>query len=385
VIVAADRIFSIVFYMFIAAGTCAMAYRIQPYAAEEPVWAGGWRSVKSVQNRLYMTAIFLILFVVAALRFDIGNDYRQYTQTAHEAYVGGYVVTEAGFNVLVRFLYGITGGEYYELVFAVFAFATLYFFLKAFWRQSADFSQTFFLFMMLGLYFQTFNTVRYYLALALALYSMKYVLERDFIQFVFWIVLAAFFHKSVLLVLPMYYLATFAWKRWQILAGLAVSALCFAGKGWILKAALVLYPSYKNTVYLETPSLSDSLASSVRPLLALALYGWFVHTQAKDGGENRELRFYGQLNLMALVSGTFFYFLPVVTRISYYFGISQLLMIPLILQKITEQKIRRRITAVVYAVCILYFMVFLWKAHEDGVGLLPYQSWLFETQRYTYE
>ena len=136
---AADRIFSIVFYMFIAAGTCAMAYRIQPYAAEEPVWAGGWRSVKSVQNRLYMTAIFLILFVVAALRFDIGNDYRQYTQTAHEAYVGGYVVTEAGFNVLVRFLYGITGGEYYELVFAVFAFATLYFFLKAFWRQSADF------------------------------------------------------------------------------------------------------------------------------------------------------------------------------------------------------------------------------------------------------
>ncbi len=60
-------------------------------------------------------------------------------------------------------------------------------------------------------------------------------------------------------------------------------------------------------------------------------------------------------------------------------------MIPLILQKITEQKVRRRITAVVYAVCILYFMVFLWKAHEDGVGLLPYQSWLFETQRYTYE
>lgn len=121
-----------------------MAYRIQPYAADEPVWVGGERSVKSVRNRLYMTGIFCILFMVSALRFDIGNDYRQYTQTAHEAYVGGYVVTEAGFNVLVRFLYGIMGGEYYELVFAVFAFVTLYFFLKAFWRQSVDFSQTFF-------------------------------------------------------------------------------------------------------------------------------------------------------------------------------------------------------------------------------------------------
>ncbi|MCI8267196.1 MAG: EpsG family protein [Lachnospiraceae bacterium] len=388
---AVDRIFSIVFYMLIAAGTCVMAYRIQPYAANEPVWVGGERSVKSVRNRLYMTGIFGILFMVSALRFDIGNDYRQYTQTAHEAYVGGYVVTEAGFNVLVRFLYGIMGGEYYELVFAVFAFVTLYFFLKAFWRQSVDFSQTFFLFMMMGLYFQTFNTVRYYLALALALYSMKYVLERDGIKFVFWIVAAAFFHKSVLLVLPMYWIASFAWKKWQIAAGLAVCALCFAGKGLILKLALVLYPSYKNTIYLETPSLFDSLFSSLRPLLALALYGWFVYVQAPRDPENsdqsweRALRFYGQLNLLALVSGTFFYFLPVVTRISYYFGVSQLLMIPLILHYITEQKTRRRVTAVVYAVCLLYFMVFLWKAHENGVGLLPYRSWLFETQRYIYE
>ncbi len=390
-IVAVDRIFSIVFYMLIAAGTCVMAYRIQPYAANEPVWVGGERSVKSVRNRLYMTGIFGILFMVSALRFDIGNDYRQYTQTAHEAYVGGYVVTEAGFNVLVRFLYGIMGGEYYELVFAVFAFVTLYFFLKAFWRQSVDFSQTFFLFMMMGLYFQTFNTVRYYLALALALYSMKYVLERDGIKFVFWIVAAAFFHKSVLLVLPMYWIASFAWKKWQIAAGLAVCALCFAGKGLVLKLALVLYPSYKNTIYLETPSLFDSLFSSLRPLLALVLYGWFVYVQAPRDPKNsdqsweRALRFYGQLNLLALVSGTFFYFLPVVTRISYYFGVSQLLMIPLILHYITEQKTRRRVTAVVYAVCLLYFMVFLWKAHENGVGLLPYRSWLFETQRYIYE
>ena len=245
--------------------------------------------------------------------------------------------------------------------------------------------------MMMGLYFQTFNTVRYYLALALALYSMKYVLERDGIKFVFWIVAAAFFHKSVLLVLPMYWIASFAWKKWQIAAGLAVCALCFAGKGLILKLALVLYPSYKNTIYLETPSLFDSLFSSLRPLLALALYGWFVYVQAPRDPENsdqsweRALRFYGQLNLLALVSGTFFYFLPVVTRISYYFGVSQLLMIPLILHYITEQKTRRRVTAVVYAVCLLYFMVFLWKAHENGVGLLPYRSWLFETQRYIYE
>lgn len=380
---------SILFYLFIAAVTCVMAGQVCLDQTGVLAWDHGRRTRKSFQNRLLITGIFWILFLMMALRFDIGNDYRQYTQTAHEAYVGGYVVTEAGFNWLVRLLYWLAGGEYYELVFAVFAFVTLLFFLKAFARQSASFSQTFFLFMTLGLYFQTFNTVRYYLALSIALFSMKYVLEKDSLKFVFWIGIAALFHKSVLLVLPVYWIASFAWKRWQIVAGLLASAACFLGKSIVLKIALVLYPSYKNTIYLEG---GGSLTSTLRTLAVLALYVWFVygywHT-CEEGVLNeqkwyRELRFYGQLNLLALVTGTFFSFLPVVTRISYYFGVSQLFMIPLILQNIKEQKIRRRMTAMIFAACILYFVIFLLQAHQDGVKLLPYKSWLFETERYTY-
>ncbi|MDE7478223.1 MAG: EpsG family protein, partial [Lachnospiraceae bacterium] len=256
-----NRLCSILFYLFITVVTCVLAHQVQSCRAGEPVWICGRRTEKNVRNRLCIVAIFCILFLLMALRFDIGNDYRQYTQTAHEAYVGGYVVTEVGFNWLVRVLYWIAGGEYYELVFAAFAFVTLLFFLKAFARQSVSFSQTFFLFMTLGLYFQTFNTVRYYLALSMALFSMKYVLEKDFIQFVFWILLASLFHKSVLLVLPMYWIATFEWKRWQIAAGLVVSAGCYLAKGLVLKLALVLYPSYKNTIYLDG---GGSLTSTLR-------------------------------------------------------------------------------------------------------------------------
>lgn len=380
---------SILFYLLIAAVTCVMAGQVCPDQTGVLAWDHGRRTRKSFQNRLLITGIFWILFLMMALRFDIGNDYRQYTQTAHEAYVGGYVVTETGFNWLVRLLYWLAGGEYYELVFAVFAFVTLLFFLKAFARQSASFSQTFFLFMTLGLYFQTFNTVRYYLALSIALFSMKYVLEKDSLKFVFWIGIAALFHKSVLLVLPVYWIASFAWKRWQIVAGLLASAACFLGKSIVLKIALVLYPSYKNTIYLEG---GGSWTSTLRTLAVLALYVWFVYGYWHTCEERvlneqkwyRELRFYGQLNLLALVTGTFFSFLPVVTRISYYFGVSQLFMIPLILQNIKEQKIRRRMTAMIFAACILYFVIFLLQAHQDGVKLLPYKSWLFETERYTY-
>jgi len=379
------RFGSILFYLFLAAVTCMLAWQVRQPSAEDVLWTGGQRTRKSFRNRLFITGIFVVLFLAAALRFDIGNDYRQYTQTAHEAYVGGYVVTEAGFNGLVRLLYWMTGGEYYELVFAVFAFGTLYFFLKAFVRQSVDFSQTFFLFMTFGLYFQTYNTVRYYLALAIALYATKYVLEKDYIRFVFWIFAAALFHKSVLLVIPVYWICTFAWKGWHIIAGLLASAACYLGKGVILRLALVVYPSYRNTVYLEGNGIS---ASTLRILAVLCLYLWFVtYTGAgiREKAWYRELRFYGQLNLLAFVASTAFSFLPVVTRIAYYFGVSQLFLIPLVIKNIEDSRIRKRVTGIVFGVCIVYFLVFLFHAHQDGVGLLPYKSWLFESQRYTYK
>ncbi|MCM1182573.1 MAG: EpsG family protein [Roseburia sp.] len=383
---ALDRACSIVFYLVIAATTGLMASRVSAGGAKAPVFVNGERTRQSFWNRLFLTGIFAILFLCAALRFDVGNDYQQYTQTAHEAYVGGYVVTEIGFNRLVRLVYTLLGGEYYEAVFAIFSFATIWVFLRALYRQSVSFTQSFFLFMTLGLYFQTYNTMRYYFALALALCAMRSVLAKDYLRFVFWILIAALFHKSVLLVIPAYWLATLEWRRGYIVCGLALSALCFLGRDWVLKAALVLYPSYRDTVYLEG---GGSIGSAVRILSALAFYLWLAHTMGterlKAHRAYRELRFYMQLQLLALVSCTLFSFLPVVTRITYYFSVAQLLMIPLMLGMTEEERLRRRVRAIVFFVCVVNFGLFLLQAHEAGVGLLPYKSWLFTEERYVYK
>lgn len=381
----ADRIISVVFYMLIALLTIYLAGKVQAYrqTLEETsaYTTAGLRTRRCFRNRLYLVGIFGILFLCSALRFGIGNDYRQYTQTAHEAYVGGYVVTEAGFNWLVRILYTLSGGEYYELVFAVFAFATLFIFLKAFYEQSTDFAFTYFLFMTLGLYFQTYNTVRYYLALAIALYAMRYVLNRDWLKFVFWILLAALFHKSVLLTIPVYWIASLPWKKWMIIVGLVLSAGCFLAKGLILKIALLLYPSYENTVYLEG---GTSPISILRGVLVIGFYLWYRRRYQKEK-EDRELLFYAQLNLLSVVVCVFFSFLPVVTRIVYYFSVTQLLMLPKMICGIEEEKLRKRVTWIVAIACVIYFVVFLAGADKPGVGLLPYRSWLFEAERYIYK
>lgn len=380
-----DMVISIFFYILIAAVTIFMASKVQiceQRTGRIRAYKGtGLQTRRESLNRIYLVGIFMILFLCSALRFGIGNDYRQYTQTAHEVYVGGYVVTEAGFNWLVRIIYTLAGGEYYELVFAVFAFVTLYIFIKAFYEQSTDFSMTYFLFMMLGLYFQTYNTMRYYFALGIVLYAMRYVLNRDLIKFVFCVLLASLFHKSVLLTIPVYWMASFVWKRWMIIAGIAFSAGCFLAKGIILKIALLFYPSYENTVYLEG---GTSPISILRGVLVMGLYLWY-HMRYRKEQEDRELLFYAQLNLLSVVVCVFFSFLPVVTRIAYYFSVTQLFLIPMILSGIEEEKIHKRVKCIVCIVCVILFVVFLAGADKPGVGLLPYRSWLFEAERYLYK
>lgn len=383
---------SILFYLAIAISTTYMASKVKITNSYLLIKKKNFVTHERFINRTYIIGIFVILFLCSAFRFGIGNDYIQYTETAHEAFVGGYVVTEIGFNKLVSFVYFLFGGEYYEIVFALFAFVTLIFFLKAMYEQSISFSYTFFLFMTMGLYFQTYNTIRYYLALSISLYSLRYVVQRKWIKFISSIIFASLFHKSVLIVIPLYIIASVHWRKWQIAVGILLCIICNVCKGLVLSFALELYPSYKNTIYLEG---GTSIVSIVRGIAIISLYVWVIAKYIKPNQAqnnkytinesiNREMTIYAKLNFLAVIAYTFFSFLPVITRIGYYLSLSQILLIPLLIKNIPETKSKKYISLIVTITSIVYFVAFLGTANRFGVRLLPYKSWLFMDERLHY-
>lgn len=326
-------------------------------------------------NALSLLAIFTILFLLSALRLEVGNDYGTYVTTIHEIYVGGYVVTEPLFNSVVKLLCNLSGGENYLLVFAVFGFATIWIFLKVLYEQTDNFSMAFFLFMTLGIYFRTFNTVRYYFVLAITLYSFRYVLRKEYGKFVLLIALAALFHKSVLVVIPIYLIANMPWKKWfaAVLAAGAAGMVIF--QDFIMEIALMLYPSYKNTIYLETESgLSGNLMTLARCvailIFALLCYG-------EDWKEKQENRFYFKLNFLAMLLYLCGSFLPLVGRIGYYLITAHILFVPAVLGSIKNEKKKKIFTLFIIIACVIYFLLFLRSANQPGVRVLPYKSWLF--------
>lgn len=328
-------------------------------------------SRQQMLNGVCLISIFLILSALSACRLNVGNDYAKYVEFMHLVYCDAYVPTEIGFNSVVRLIYGISGFENFLLVFGVFAVATVFLFLAAIYKQADSFGFSFFLFMAFGYYFQSFNTVRYYLALAIALYAIPYVLRKEWGKFIFLVLLGATFHKSLLVVIPLYFLASCTYKRWQLAVMALFCTTFFFFQDFYLKVVVFLYPTYEDTEYLEG---GTSYVNIVR-CLGVLLLALFCYRKTIKG--DRRNHFYFYCNLGALVMYVCCSFLPIISRIGYYLTITHIFFIPALLTGIENRKWKRFFTVGVIAAAVLYFVLFMSRAGTDGLRILPYETFMF--------
>ncbi len=379
-----------VLYTFIAAITIVLACHVKTTedSAYDFVATGGrivtgYTSRRKALNTLYLVAVFAILALLAALRLEVGNDYGTYVVTCHEIFQKGYVVTEPGFNLVVRILYTLSGKEDYLLMFGVFGAAIVAIFLKVLYDQSDSFAWGFFVFMTMGFYYRSFNTVRYYFALAIATFALRYLTDIDvqgMIKFFALILFAATFHKSVLVVVPMYFIARINWKRWALIPLAAVSAVAALLHNQILDLALKLYPSYRNTVYIEeVHTITENAAPIFGCLFVLGLCLVCYNDAVRDQVDNR---MYFNMNIMALALYVSCFWLPLITRFAYYLTTAQILLLPNLICRIQDKTKKKRVIAAVVVFCILYFLYFMSEADKMGVRVLPYKSWLFYDHRW---
>ena len=366
-------------YTLVTIVTLVLAYFVVPN--QQLTTYGTTR--RQALSRVCLIAIFTILFLLSSLRMEVGNDYKNYAITCHEIWVNGYVVTEPGFNALVKTLYTILGGEDYIAVFAIFALVTVLLFLYVFRKDSESFFWSMVLFMTLGVYFRTFNTVRYYFVLVVALATLSLVAKKKYVPFVAMIIAAAFFHKSVLFVIPIYILAGYMKKKWHYLVIMAGGLVVLLGKPIVMWIALKLYPSYENTSYVSaTENVLNNLPAVGRCGLVMLLCLVF-YKKAIEKNQLNLICF--NLNIMAIVLVICGYYIPLVDRFSHYLMISHLLLVPNIFMSIENRKEKKIVMGIAAVVCMIYFALFLKTAANPGIRVLPYKTWIMEgLQEYNY-
>ena len=366
-----------ILYITVAVVTVLLAGMVD----NRPVTKPYMRTRRQMYNRVCMLSVFLILFALSACRLNVGNDYAKYVEFMHLINCDAYVPTEIGFNLSVKMIYGLSGFENFLLVFAVYAFVTILVFLLAMYEQSDDFPLTFFLFMSLGYYFQTFSTVRYYLTLALALYSIKFVLRRQWGRFAVLVLLGSTFHKSLLVVIPLYILASLPWKKWQLALGALFCTTFLFAQDFYLKVVVLLYPTYKDTEYLEG---GTSYINILRCSAVLIFAGLVLYMQRRAGtdnkaavGDERRFWFFFYLNLGGLVLYVFCSFLPIISRVGYYLTVSHILFLPMLLKRVENERWRKLFRFGILLAAILYFAIYMSRAGNDGTLILPYKTFFF--------
>lgn len=348
-----------------------------------PVSIRGGRAVGSppgcdrqqARNRVIVFAVYCLLTGVSACRIAVGNDYWVYRDNFKLIAQERHVSSEIGFNYIVKWLQQLFGYDNYLPVFAFFSILTVFFFVKALQDQGSYFAFSLFLLMTGGYYFNSLNSVRYYFALAVALFSMKYVLRGEYGKFVLLILAGAMFHKSILLVIPVYltarFLAAAKLKRWHYILGAAFIATLVFGQNIYREIIFYFYPFYRDSAF-DNGRLSYSNIMKCVCVLALCVICYRQSLQ-----KDLQNRFYFFLNLFGLAVYFCGSFIPEVSRVGYYMIVSQVFLIPRLLAGMKKSWLRRLAYIGVIGAFSAYFMLLLRGMYAVDIRLLPYLNWIF--------
>lgn len=328
------------------------------------------------RNLVAEVAIFCLLTGVSACRIAVGNDYWVYRDNFKLIAQERHVSSEFGFNYIVKWMQMLFGYDNYKPIFALFSFVTVLFLVKALHDQASDYVMSLFLLMTCGYYFNSLNSVRYYLALAIALYSMKYVLRGEYGKFVLWIAAGAMFHKSVLLVIPVYLIARFLasrkLKKWHYIAGGLLALSLIFGQNVYREIIFYFYPYYRDSLF---DNGQISYANIAKCLGTLALCFICYRKSLKEDLANR---FYFFLNLAGMLVYCCGSFIPEVSRVGYYMIISQIFLIPGLLKDMKKGWFRTLCYMGVIGAFTVYFVLLLRGMYDVSVRLLPYLNWIFD-------
>lgn len=369
----------------VVSGLFALCVDNQDYVAERVtggrkpgVYKGLCR--EQARNLVAETAVFCLLTGVSACRIAVGNDYWPYRFNFRLIAQERYVSSEFGFNLIVKGMQDLFGYDNYLPIFALFSFLTVFFFVKALHDQGTGYALSLFLLMTGGYYFNSLNSVRYYLALAIALYSMKYVIRGEYGKFILWVLFGTAFHKSILVVIPVYLAARWLagcrlnWRHYG-LGGLLVLSLLF-GQNIYREIIFFFYPYYRNSAFDNGQISYVNLAKCIA-VLALSAICYRKSLGNNENLESIRKRYYFFLNVAGLLVYCCGSFVPEVSRVGYYMIISQIFLLPELLGDMEKGWFKVFCHIGVIGSFTVYFVMLLRGMYAVDVRLLPYLNWIF--------
>lgn len=333
------------------------------------------------RDRIYCYLVMVQLLLLALLRdITVGGDltgYREWfdiisdtpvSQMSSLKNIPRYGGIEAGWNWLNKFLSVICPEFRIVMVFCstVFIGTVTWFILK--YSKIKWFS--FFLFITLGYYTQSFSGLRQYLAISMILISLKYVFERKPWQFLIMIALACSFHQSAVCCLPIYFFPKIKRNGYYWLAAISFAAVLFVFSSELL----FFFLSKTKYVSYYTRDFGQGSGDGMLVMFSCFLFLIVLYLK-KNPRTDTKINMYLSMFLTSIFLNILALSLGIIGRVMLYFHIILMVLLPNVIFSIHNKDSKCLATIAICLVTSIYYFVFLLRA--DTSGIAPYQLMSF--------
>lgn len=314
--------------------------------------------------------VFFMIFILAALRFDVGWDYISYydfiekNHKFYEAQISRLEPFNQGLIITSQFL------NFTQFFFIVTSFIICQAFYKTFRKYSSDFAVSTLLFLSLPIFFfNSLSIIRQFVAIAVVLYAIPYVITRKFFKFSIVLVIAVMFHKSAIIALPIYFLYD---KKIQFYVYPILYVLGFFSSDLLYWLVELILPQYLKFLDKSIGEGGDMV------LLLFQVLGFILLFFVDRLKQNKKMNdFYFLLFFIGLfIWSSLAEYGHAGFRGSLYYTVFSLLLIPNILAEIKQRNVLKGTT---YVVCFCFFVLtlYLGKINPKKDPNIPYKTFFF--------
>ncbi len=314
----------------------------------------GKEKKESKPNKTCLYIIIVILIIISGFRnlSYIRGDEFNYRHTFDRIVILKQKVidkdTDIGFWFLNYILTLFTKNN--QALIWICAIITNFLIVKNLYKYSNYFNFTLFLYITLGIYLGSFNIMRQYLAAAILFQGINYVIDKKMFKYIICVLIAASFHFSALIMLPMYWIVHIKNKKKLYFIISIIGIIFFIAFSPIIGKLGVLFN--KLLSYQEQYE-SRELRVSVIRILVIVLPIFLMITQYKkiiSKDPKLEIMFvYSFINMIFMLCSYKYLY---ISRLYPYFGLYDIILIPELIYLIKNQKNRIIILLIIY---ILYF------------------------------
>lgn len=329
---------------------------------EFTVWK--WKISKAA---VYLTLAAIPMVLLSGLRWETGIDSQNYFWLFTNIHYNLANHAEIGFYLLCQFIWYFA--EDMAVLFFLCALITVTFMMLAIRKSSGNYFISVFLYLTMGYFFYSMNSMRHFMALAIFLFAYQFMKQRRFWPYLAWVLVAASFHKIALIAIPLYFLLNIKFKPYwyAIFSGGLIGVAIFH------RQLLDFIYSFVFGFYADKEAEYVSV-SYVNILICLALSVLVFLYRKKLLERNPRNIILMNAAWLGLIFFATCHWIPQYTRLGQYLTLLTLFLVPEIFACEDRPKVRRLYWIGLIAGFTLFLGVIIWNAQAPNIDLAPYQS-----------